>query len=116
MQSRALVRKAAKDDSVDDGRRGQRVDHRRHGDPRRTICGEAVNAGGDRGKRHRCKTIRLTKLKRAAIAGGQRLILTLASAMPDRSDRMNDMPRRQQVAFRYFGIAGGAAAEAAAFG
>ena len=60
--------------------------------------------------------MRLTKLERTPIAGGQCCVLALAAAMPDRSDSMNDMPRREPVTLRYFGLAGGAAAEAAAFG
>ena len=36
--------------------------------------------------------------------------------MPDRSDGMNDMPRRKTISQRYFGIAGFAAIKRAAFG
>jgi hypothetical protein len=60
--------------------------------------------------------VRLTKLERAAIGGRQRLILALASAMPDRTDRMNDIPRRQAVPLGDFGVTGRTAIERAAFG
>src|SRR3954454_13848805 len=58
----------------------------------------------------------LTKFERAAIAGGQRLILVLSTAMPHRPHGMDHMPRGKPVAFRDFGVAGSAAAEAATFG
>jgi hypothetical protein len=58
----------------------------------------------------------LAQLHGAAIAGGQRLILAFAAAVPDRPDGMNDMSRRKPVAFGDLGIAGRAAAERAAFG
>ncbi len=51
-----------------------------------------------------------------AITGRQRPVLALVSAMPDRSDGMNDLPRRKTIAFGDFGIAGGAAMKRAAFG
>ena len=53
---------------------------------------------------------------RAAIAGGKRLILARASAIPDRADGMNHMPRRQAIASGDFGVAGLAAVQRAAFG
>ncbi len=58
----------------------------------------------------------LAEFERAAIARSQRLILTLASAMPDRPYGVNHMPRREPVASGYFGIARAATAEAAALG
>jgi hypothetical protein len=58
----------------------------------------------------------LTEFERAAITGRQRLVLALAAAVPDRSDGMNDMPRRQLVARSDPGAAGLAAAKRAAFG
>ncbi|MEA2897290.1 MAG: hypothetical protein QOJ84_2905 [Bradyrhizobium sp.] len=58
----------------------------------------------------------LAELQPAAIARGQRLVLAFAAAVPDRSDGMNDMPRRQLVALGDFGVAGCAAIKRAAFG
>ena len=60
--------------------------------------------------------MRLAEFERAAIAGRQRFILAVAAAVPDRPDGVNYMLRRESVASGDFGIAGGAAAEAAAFG
>lgn len=53
---------------------------------------------------------------RAAITRRQRLILAVGSAMPHRADGMNHMPGWQPVPAGYFGAAGLAAMEGAAFG
>ena len=53
---------------------------------------------------------------RAAIARRQRLIFAQATAVPDRTDGMNHMPRRQPISLRDFGIAGLATMERATFG
>jgi hypothetical protein len=58
----------------------------------------------------------LPELDRARVAGHQRLVLALASAMPHRTDGMNHMPRRQTVTPGDFGVAGLAAMERTAFG
>jgi hypothetical protein len=58
----------------------------------------------------------LTEFYDAAIARGQRLVFALAAAVPDRSDRMNDMPRRKPVTLGDLGVAGFAAMKRAAFG
>jgi len=60
--------------------------------------------------------VALAQFKRAAIARCQRLIFALASAMPDRADGMNDMPRRQTIRFGDFRAASLAAVEGTAFG
>ena len=56
------------------------------------------------------------ELQRAAIARGQRLVFAFSAAVPDRSDGMNDMPRRKPVALGDLGVAGFAAMKRAAFG
>ena len=53
---------------------------------------------------------------RAAIAGGEQLVLAVAAAVPDRSDGMNHMPCRQPIAAGDLGVAGLAAMKRAAFG
>jgi hypothetical protein len=116
MQPGALFGEAAEND-VCDGRRGrQRVDHRIHGNPGGAIGRKTVDAGGDGRKGNRCEAVRLAQLHGAAITGRQRLVLALAAAVPDRSNGMNDMPRRQLVARSDPGAAGLAAAKRAAFG
>src|SRR5437868_2852293 len=81
MQSGARFGEAAEDDLRDGGRGRQCADDGGHSNIRRPFGGKSIDAGGDRGKCHRGKAIRLTKLKRAAIARRQRLILALAAAM-----------------------------------
>jgi len=54
--------------------------------------------------------------QRAAIAGRERGVLTGAAAVPDRTDGMDHMPRRQRISIGDLGVAGGAAIEAAARG
>jgi hypothetical protein len=58
----------------------------------------------------------LAEFDRAGVAGCQRLIFVLASAVPHRPDGMNHMPRQQTVTPGDFGAAGLAAMERAAFG
>ena len=58
----------------------------------------------------------LAEFDRAGVAGRQRLIFVLASAVPHRTDGMNHMPSRQTITFGDFGVAGLAAMERAAFG
>ncbi len=58
----------------------------------------------------------LAQFDGASIARRQRLIFALATAVPDRTDGMNHMPRRQPVTSGDFGVAGLAAMQRAAFG
>jgi hypothetical protein len=58
----------------------------------------------------------LAEFDRADVAGRQRLIFALASAVPHRPYGMNYMPCRQTVTFGDFGAAGLAAIQRAAFG
>ena len=58
----------------------------------------------------------LAEFDRAGVAGCQRLIFALASAVPHRTHGMNHMPCRQTITFGDFGAAGLAAMERAAFG
>jgi hypothetical protein len=60
--------------------------------------------------------VRLAELHGAAITGRQRLVFASTAAVPDRSDGMNDMPRRKLVALGDLGVAGFAAMKRAAFG
>jgi hypothetical protein len=58
----------------------------------------------------------MAQLDGAAIAGGQQRILAMASAVPDRANGMNHMPRGQTVTACDFGAAGFGPTERAAFG
>jgi hypothetical protein len=115
MQPGAGVRKAAKDHAGDRRRRGQRFKDRRDRDRCRAIGGETVDPGGNGGKGNRTKAVGVAEFDGAAIARCQSGIFALAAAVPDRADGMNHVPRRQPIARRDFGIAGGAAVERAAF-
>jgi hypothetical protein len=83
---------------------------------RRAIDGETVDTGGDGGKGNRSKAVGLTEFDRAGVARGQRLIFPPVTAVPDRADGVDDMPRRQPMAGRDFGVTGFAAIEGTAFG
>ena len=116
VQAGAVDRKAAEDNPADHGRRGKRIRCGRDRDPRRAIGGETIDAGGNGGKGDRGEAVGLTDFDGAAIARGQRLIFAQATAVPDRTDGMNHMPRRQPISIRDFGIAGLATMERATFG
>jgi hypothetical protein len=56
------------------------------------------------------------KLDRAAITGSKQIVLAVTAAIPDRSNRVDDVPGLEAIALGDLGVAGGAAAERAAFG
>ena len=58
----------------------------------------------------------LAQFECAGVARGQRQIFTLTTAMPDRTDGMNYIPRRQPVTSGDFGVARLAATQRTAFG
>ena len=116
MQGGAVAGEAAEDNASDPGRRRQRIRRHRYRDVSGAIGGETVDAGGNRGKGHRSKTMGLAEFDGAAIARRQGLIFALAAAMPDRADGMNHMPRRQPISLGDFGAAGLAAMERTALG
>jgi hypothetical protein len=85
-------------------------------DLRRAIGGETVDAGGNGGKGNRSKAVGLTEFDRAGVARGQCLIFAPITAVPNRADGVDDMPRRQPMAGRDLGVTGLAAIEGTAFG
>jgi hypothetical protein len=115
VQPRAVVGEATKDNAADSRRRLQLADDGLDRDISGAIGRKAVDAGGDGGKGNRRQAVGLTEFYRAAIARGQRLVLAFA-AVPDRSDGVNDMPRRKFVALGDLGAASFAAMKRAAFG
>jgi hypothetical protein len=116
VQPRAVVGEATKNDAADSRRCFQLADDGPDRDGRGATGRKTVDAGGDGGKGNRRQAVGLTEFYGAAIARGQRLVLAFAAAVPDRSDRMNDMPRRKPVALRDLGVASFAAIKRAAFG
>ena len=57
----------------------------------------------------------VAKFDGAGVAGGKRVIFTLAAAVPDRTNGMDHMRRRQPITPGDFGVASAAAMERAAF-
>ena len=116
MQLAAAPGKAAKYDAGQRGRRRQRFYRRGDRNFRGTFCWKSEHAGRDRWKRHRFEIVVPAKLDRTTIARGELLILPTNTTVPDRSDGMDHMPRRQEISLGDLGIAGFAAVERAAFG
>ncbi len=77
---------------------------------------ETIDASGNGGKGDGGKIVGRAKLDASAIAGGEQFVFASMTALPDRSNRMDHMTRRQTVALRDFGVSGGAAVELTAFG
>jgi hypothetical protein len=116
MHGGAVVGKTAKDDASHGWRLGQRIHRRRDRDPRRTIRGKAIDAGGNRGKGNRGKAVLLAQFDGTGVTRRQRLIDGGTSPIPDRADGMNDVSRRQTIALGNFGAAGFTPVQHAAFG
>jgi hypothetical protein len=116
MQPGTFFGEAAEDDFRDTGRGRQGADDGGYRDMHGPFGGKSIDPCGDRRKRHRRQAMILTKLERAPIARRQRFVLTPAAAMPNRSDGVDDVPGGKPVTLSDLGVAGGAAAEAAAFG
>src|SRR4051812_3825834 len=85
-------------------------------DARGAIGWKAIDAGGDRRERNRCETVRRGQIERGGVAGREQRILVRVAAVPHRTDRVDDVTRRQPVAARDFRRPGLAAAKRAAFG
>ena len=82
----------------------------------RAIGRKAVDARGDRREGDRAQAVRFGQCQRAGVSVGQQPLLVGIAALPDRPDRVDDVPGLQPVAARDLGLAGLAAAERAAFG
>ena len=78
--------------------------------------GEAVGAGADRGEGDGAAAEIAGDFQRAPIATRQQFGLALASAVPDRTDGVDDVAGGQVETRRGLGVAGGAAAENSARG
>ena len=114
MQFAAAPGKAAKYDAGQRGRRGQRFYRRGDRNFRGPFCWKSEDAGRNRGKRHRFEMVVLAELDRTAIARGELPILPTTTAIPDRPNGMNHMPRRKEISFGDLGVAGLAAVERSA--
>ena len=116
MQGRARLRKTTEDDAPKGVRAARMCNRRRHRDRGGLIGGKAIDAGRDGGESQRRQVMIRGKRDRPAIAGGQRRRLARRTAVPHRTDRVDDMERRQPIAARDLGVARGASAKPAAFG
>src|SRR5262244_1963032 len=87
----------------------------RHGDLRGQLDGIAVDTGADAREGQRGEAMLAGELDGGAIARGEEFGLALATAVPDRADRVNYVSRGEAIAPRDPGLAGLAAAEAATF-
>src|SRR5215831_10362126 len=87
----------------------------RYGDLRGQFDRIAVDAGADAREGQRGEAMLPGELDGGAIARGEELGLALATAVPDRADRVNHVSRGEAIAPRDPGLAGLAAAEAATF-
>ena len=116
MKPRAVFGKAAENDSGERWCGGQRFSRRADRDLRGAVGRKTIDAGGNRGKGQRTEPIFLSELDRAAIARRQQGVLALSTAVPDRPDGMDHMPRRQPITPGDLGVTGGAAMERAALG
>ena len=111
MQLAAAPGKAAKYDAGQRGRRRQRFYRRGDRNFRGTFCWKSEDAGRNRGNRHRFEIVVTAKLDRTAIARGQLPILPTTTAIPDRPDGMNHMPRWKEISLGDLGVAGLATAQ-----
>ncbi len=68
-----------------------------HCNPCSTINGEAVSTRTDGRESDRLQIVILCHPKSVAIARGKEFIFTVIAASPDRTDRVNHMPRREPV-------------------
>ena len=105
MQLAAAPGKAAKYDAGQRRRRRHCFYSRGDRNFRGTFCWKSEDAGRNRGNRHRFEIVVSAKLDRTAIARGELLILPTIATVPNRSDGMDHMPRRQAISFGDLGVA-----------
>ena len=72
----------------------QKRSHRPNGDHGSRFDRVAVGTAADRRERDAMETTLRRQLERVAVAGGEHVRLAKGPAVPDRTDRMDDVPRR----------------------
>ena len=85
-------------------------------DAARPVEGKAIGAGRDRGEGDGLEPVGLGECQAVAIARGERLVLALVAAVPDRADGVDDVAGGEVVAAGDARLAGGAAAKGPALG
>jgi hypothetical protein len=111
-----LVVEEHESDLLDRRQIGERGRHRVDRDRRGPLEREAIDARGDRRKRDAPTPQLGRELERASIAGAKKRILAPAAAVPDRPDRVDDVPGVEVARARCLGLPGPAAAERDALG
>jgi len=79
---------------------------RRKGNKSRFAHRIAVDPGADGGKGDAFQAVPMRNFETAAVGGLQQFRLTMFAVLPDRSDRVDDMPGREPVAAGYLGVPG----------
>ncbi len=91
---RRLRVEAAQHHARDAARLARQLRHdRADSDPRGAIGRKTVDAGRDRRESNAGEPVSRGNLQRAPVAGGEQRILIVFAIVPDRPDRMNDVPR-----------------------
>jgi hypothetical protein len=116
MQPTAVGREAAEDDPCHGRGRSQRIDNGGDRNTGGAVGRKAIDAGRNRWKGHGCKPVLLAELHRAAIAGGEQIVLAEGTAVPHRPNRVNHVLGLEPIALGNLGVAGLAAVEHPAFG
>ena len=94
VQPAAVMGEAAEDNAGHRGRRWQRIGDGADRDASRTLGGKAVDPGRNRWKGYGRQPVHLAELNRAAIAGGEQIVLAERAAIPHRPNRVDHMPGR----------------------
>jgi hypothetical protein len=115
MQRGTVVGKAAENDPADHRCKGQSFHRCGNCDCCRVIGGKPVDAGGNGGKGNRDKAVALAEFNGPTIARRKRLIFAVTASVPDWSDGVDYMPRRQTIGLGDLGVAGFATIQHAAF-
>ena len=80
--------------------------HGANRDPRRHLGRKRIDAGRDRRKRDRRQPMLCGEIERGAVAGFQQPVFVAVAALPDRPDRLDNVPRLQLEAGCDLGAAG----------
>jgi hypothetical protein len=109
------ARKAAKDDLLDTQQILNRISNRRNSNLRRKFERIPVDSGADARKSDGPYIIGRREFKGTTVAGGQELRLAMRTALPNRTNGVDDELRGKAVALCKLGIAGLTPPEQTAF-
>ena len=73
--------------------------------------GEAIGSGANAREGDGAEVVFFSQSKAVAVAVGEQVVFVVVSAMPDRADGVDDIPRGQIIAGCYLGFAGVASAQ-----